>query len=93
MVFIWYTDDVTIFISVGSQVIYLLNKLSDEALKSQKFSWKRPEYVEEEDKEDNVIEDDSELTMDKLNDELAEEVPMFYVKIFPHLICFLCSGR
>jgi len=58
----------------GPHVIFLLNKLSDEALKAQKFAWKRPEYIEEEEKEDNVIEDDSELTMDKLNDELAEEI-------------------
>jgi len=58
----------------GEHVIYLLNQLSDEALKAQRFSWRRPEYVEEEETEENVIEDDSELTMDKLNEELAEEV-------------------
>ena len=48
--------------------------------------------MEEEDKEDNVIEDDSELTMDKLNDELAEEVPIFCVNILRHL-CPLRRGR
>lgn len=58
----------------GEHVIYLLNKLSDEALKSQRFSWKRPEHIEEDETEDNVVEDDSELTMDKLNEELAEEI-------------------
>jgi len=58
----------------GEHVIYLVNKLCDEALKSQKFSWKRPEYVEEEEEEENIIEDDAELTIDKLNDELAEEI-------------------
>lgn len=58
----------------GEQVIYLVNKLCDEALKSQMFSWKRPEYVEEEETEENIVEDDAELTIDKLNDELAEEV-------------------
>lgn len=58
----------------GEQVIYLVNKLCDEALKSQMFSWKRPEYVEEEEAEENVVEDDAELTIDKLNDELAEEI-------------------
>ena len=58
----------------GEQVIYLVNKLCDEALKSQMFSWKRPEYVEEEEAEENIVEDDAELTIDKLNDELAEEI-------------------
>lgn len=58
----------------GEQVIYLVNKLCDEALKSQMFSWKRPEYVEEEEEEENIVEDDAELTIDKLNDELAEEI-------------------
>ena len=58
----------------GEHVIYLVNKLCDEALKSQMFSWKRPEYVEEEEEEENIVEDDAELTIDKLNDELAEEI-------------------
>ncbi|XP_066926429.1 intraflagellar transport protein 57 homolog [Clytia hemisphaerica] len=58
----------------GEQVIYLVNKLCCEALKSQMFSWKRPEYMEEEEAEENIVEDDAELTMDKLNDELAEEI-------------------
>jgi len=59
----------------GSQVVYLLNKLADEALKLQMFSWQQPEYTEEDEENgDTLIEDDSELTMDKLNDELADEV-------------------
>lgn len=61
-------------VGYGEHVIYLLNKLSDEALKCKMFSWKNPAYVQEEEAEENVIEDDSELTMEKLNDELAEEI-------------------
>ncbi|XP_065668359.1 intraflagellar transport protein 57 homolog [Hydra vulgaris] len=58
----------------GEQVIYLLNKLSDEALKYQQFKWSRPEYVQEEEPEEQMIEGDSELTIEKLNDELADEI-------------------
>lgn len=38
----------------------------------------RPEHDEEEDTEENIIEDDSELTMEKLNDELAVRANNYY---------------
>eukprot|EP00794_Sanderia_malayensis_P010785 gene10785-11939_t len=58
----------------GEHVIYLLDKLSDEALKAQRFSWKKPRHEDEEEEDEVVVEDDAELTIDKLNDELAEEI-------------------
>ncbi|XP_065056792.1 intraflagellar transport protein 57 homolog [Rhopilema esculentum] len=58
----------------GEHAVYLLDKLSDEALKSQRFAWKRPMHDDEEEEEEAIVEDDAELTIDKMNDELAEEI-------------------
>lgn len=58
----------------GEHAIYLLDKLSNEALKLQKFSWRKPKHEDVEEEDETVVEDDAELTIDKLNDELAEEI-------------------
>ncbi|KAJ8316077.1 hypothetical protein KUTeg_006091 [Tegillarca granosa] len=47
----------------GEHCIYVLDRLSDEALKHTGFRWNRPDYPEEELDEEQVIEDDSELTL------------------------------
>uniref|UniRef100_A0A4W3JT44 Intraflagellar transport protein 57 homolog n=1 Tax=Callorhinchus milii TaxID=7868 RepID=A0A4W3JT44_CALMI len=57
----------------GEQVCYVLDRLAEEALKRTGFSWKRPVYPAEEMEEEAIMEDDSELTLNKLEDELVEE--------------------
>ncbi|XP_063809698.1 intraflagellar transport protein 57 homolog [Pseudophryne corroboree] len=57
----------------GEQVCYVLDFLAEEALKHIGFTWKRPVYPSEELDEEVVAEDDAELTLNKIEDEIAEE--------------------
>ncbi|OCT92358.1 intraflagellar transport protein 57 homolog isoform X1 [Xenopus laevis] len=57
----------------GEQVCYVLDCFAEEVLKHIRFSWKRPTYPTEEQDEETVVEDDAELTLNKIEDEIAEE--------------------
>ncbi|KAM5181860.1 intraflagellar transport protein 57 homolog [Mantella aurantiaca] len=57
----------------GEQVCYVLDFLTEEALKHTGFTWKRPAYPSEELDEEVVVEDDAELTLNKFEDEIVEE--------------------
>lgn len=50
----------------GEHCIYVLDKLADEALKSSGFNWDKPDYPQEELEEENVVEDDAELTLNEV---------------------------
>lgn len=52
----------------GEHCLYILDRLADEALKYTNFRWGRPEYPEEELEEENIVEDDAELTLNKVED-------------------------
>ncbi|CAF0872569.1 unnamed protein product [Brachionus calyciflorus] len=60
----------------GEQVIYTLNRLSDEALKNKNFSWKDPEYnneLEEQDDDQNKDEvDEAELDLNKIEENMLK---------------------
>ncbi|KAG8430989.1 hypothetical protein GDO86_019605 [Hymenochirus boettgeri] len=55
----------------GEQVCYVLDCLAEEVLKHISFSWKRPAYPAEEQDDETVVEDDAELTLNKIEDEIA----------------------
>ncbi|XP_075051015.1 intraflagellar transport protein 57 homolog [Mixophyes fleayi] len=57
----------------GEQVCYVLDFLAEEALKHIGFTWKRPIYPSEELDEEVAVEDDAELTLNKIEDEIVEE--------------------
>uniref|UniRef100_A0A8B9D3E0 Intraflagellar transport protein 57 homolog n=1 Tax=Anser cygnoides TaxID=8845 RepID=A0A8B9D3E0_ANSCY len=57
----------------GEQACYVLDCLADEALKYSGFSWKRPVYPTEELEEEEITEDDAELTLNKLEEDVVEE--------------------
>ncbi|KGL94441.1 Intraflagellar transport protein 57, partial [Charadrius vociferus] len=57
----------------GEQACYVLDCLAEEALKYTGFSWKRPTYPTEELEEEEITEDDAELTLNKLEEDVAEE--------------------
>ncbi|XP_005998731.1 intraflagellar transport protein 57 homolog [Latimeria chalumnae] len=57
----------------GEHVCYVLDSLAEEALKHTGFSWKRPIYPTEELEEESVMEDDAELTLNKLEEEVVED--------------------
>ncbi|KAM8820672.1 intraflagellar transport protein 57 homolog [Eudromia elegans] len=57
----------------GEQACYVLDCLAEEALKYTGFSWKRPVYPTEELEEEEITEDDAELTLNKLEEEAVEE--------------------
>ncbi|XP_025914142.1 intraflagellar transport protein 57 homolog isoform X3 [Apteryx mantelli] len=57
----------------GEQACYVLDCLAEEALKYTGFSWKRPIYPTEELEEEEITEDDAELTLNKLEEEVVEE--------------------
>ncbi|NXY90185.1 IFT57 protein, partial [Alcedo cyanopectus] len=57
----------------GEQVCYVLDCLAEEALKYTGFSWKRPTYPTEELEEEEITEDDAELTLIKQEEDIVEE--------------------
>jgi estrogen-related receptor beta like 1 len=57
----------------GEQAIYVLDRLSDEALRSTSFTWGKPIPPTEAPGEDDEVEDDSELNLDKVEEEMAAE--------------------
>lgn len=64
----------------GDEVCYIINQLCSKALESTKFSWARPEYMEEDVQEDNIEEEQpEELIEDEGIDEDYEEEIMIDV--------------
>ncbi|XP_033119673.1 intraflagellar transport protein 57 homolog [Anneissia japonica] len=58
----------------GEHCIYVLDKLSDTALKNTNFKWSRPMYPQEETEEEECqMEDETELTLDKLEGDFIDE--------------------
>uniref|UniRef100_A0A0B7A0J5 Intraflagellar transport protein 57 homolog n=1 Tax=Arion vulgaris TaxID=1028688 RepID=A0A0B7A0J5_9EUPU len=55
----------------GEHCIYVLDRLADEALKCTSFTWRRPQYPEEEMEEENIVEDDSELMLNEIEKSMA----------------------
>ena len=58
----------------GSQVIYTLNKLADEALKAKRFDWKKPEYPEEQMEEETQNDEDAELDLNKIEEDMSKVI-------------------
>ncbi|CAH1261420.1 IFT57 [Branchiostoma lanceolatum] len=54
----------------GEHAVYILDKLADEAMTSSSFTWDKPVYPEEEMEEETMVDDDAELTLNKVEDEL-----------------------
>ncbi|ESO99934.1 hypothetical protein LOTGIDRAFT_113043 [Lottia gigantea] len=52
----------------GEHCLYVLQRLADEAIKYSNFKWRKPVYPEEEAEEQHVIEDDTELTLNRVDD-------------------------
>ncbi|KAF6024433.1 IFT57 [Bugula neritina] len=58
----------------GEQCIDVVNKLCDSVLVNRGFTWARPVYPEEEDDvEDNAIDDEAELDLNKVEEEMADD--------------------
>lgn len=59
----------------GEQVCYILNVLSDEALKKENFEWQKPvvDFIEPEETADDIdqVEDETEIILDKVEEEMA----------------------
>ncbi|RXG62272.1 Intraflagellar transport protein 57-like protein [Armadillidium vulgare] len=59
----------------GENVIYVLDRLADFALKNTNFSWKQPVYpTEETEGEDDDIEDEAELTLEKVEEDMIDDM-------------------
>lgn len=56
----------------GDEVCYILDQLTDKALKSAHFQWDRPEHLEEDAQEESVEEDEEEAD-DDLGDGVEED--------------------
>ena len=48
-------------------------RLSDEALRATAFTWSQPEVPEEDAREDEEMEEDAEVNLDKVEEEMAAE--------------------
>lgn len=57
----------------GEFVIFVLDRLAEEALKSRGFTFRRPNYPAENLEEESVMEDDAELTLSKVEEQIVEE--------------------
>ncbi|XP_028646728.1 intraflagellar transport protein 57 homolog [Erpetoichthys calabaricus] len=62
----------------GEHVCYVLDRLAEEALKQTRFIWNKPKYPTEAPESETVMEDDAELTLEKLEEEIAQEDPDDY---------------
>ena len=58
----------------GEQAIFVLDRLSDEALRASQFQWFKPSGILEEGGDDEEdVEDEAELNLDKVEEEMAAE--------------------
>ncbi|XP_056148969.1 intraflagellar transport protein 57 homolog [Lampris incognitus] len=57
----------------GEHVCFVLDRLAEEALKKKGFSFHRPIYPKETAEEESVLEDNTELTLSKVEEELIED--------------------
>ena len=58
---------------LSSQALFVLDRLSDEALRASHFTWSQPVPPEEETKEDEEMEEDAELNLDRVEEDMAGE--------------------
>lgn len=58
----------------GEHAVFVLDHLADAALKSTNFTWKKPEPFVEVEQEDDEVEDESELILEKVEEEMAAEI-------------------
>ncbi|XP_076043252.1 intraflagellar transport 57 [Oratosquilla oratoria] len=57
----------------GEHAIFVLDRLADFALKNTSFNWKKPVYPTEETGEEGEIEEEAELTLEKVEEEMMAE--------------------
>ncbi|XP_068236735.1 intraflagellar transport protein 57 homolog [Palaemon carinicauda] len=58
----------------GEHAIFVLDRLADFALKASMFAWRKPVYpAEDTGGEDGDVEDEAELTLDKVEEEMMAE--------------------
>ena len=57
----------------GEQALFVLDRLSDEALRATQFTWSQPVPPEEESREDEEMEEDAEVFLDRVEEEMAGE--------------------
>nr|XP_027217532.1 intraflagellar transport protein 57 homolog [Penaeus vannamei] len=58
----------------GEHVIFVLDRLADFALKTASFAWKKPVYpTEDTGGDEGDVEDEAELTLDKVEEEMMAE--------------------
>ncbi|XP_067135233.1 intraflagellar transport protein 57 homolog [Centruroides vittatus] len=57
----------------GSEVIYVLNCLADQALKAIHFGWNKAIHPVEDVEEENLIDDNAEVTLEKIEEEMLIE--------------------
>uniref|UniRef100_A0A1Y1MR29 Intraflagellar transport protein 57 homolog n=1 Tax=Photinus pyralis TaxID=7054 RepID=A0A1Y1MR29_PHOPY len=55
---------------VGEHVVFVLNTLADKALSYVGFQWKKPKTPEEKDDETEVIDDECEIILDRVEEEM-----------------------
>ncbi|KAI5709579.1 hypothetical protein M8J75_001397 [Diaphorina citri] len=58
----------------GQHVIYILDAVADRGLKQNKFNFKRPQPPKEVTTEEVIVEDDSELLLEKIEEEMVAEI-------------------
>ncbi|XP_020602976.1 intraflagellar transport protein 57 homolog [Orbicella faveolata] len=58
----------------GEQICYVIDKLADEALKTRKFAWQKPQHAQEDFEEETMEDDEAELTLNKVEEEMMDEV-------------------
>ena len=57
----------------GEQAIFVLDRLADEALRAGQFAWNTPIAPDEEGQEDEEIEEDAEVNLDKVEEDMAAD--------------------
>ena len=57
----------------GEQALFVLDRLSDEALRATRFTWSQPVPPEEESREDEEMAEEAEVFLDRVEEEMAGE--------------------
>ena len=57
----------------GEHAIFVLDRLADEAMRATHFKWNTPVRPQDHGQEDEEIDDDDEINLEKVEEEMAEE--------------------
>jgi hypothetical protein len=66
-------SSISLFQGFGEQAIFVLDRLSDEALRATNFQWFKASAPAEDEADEEAVDDEAELNLDKVEEDMAAE--------------------